>query len=1235
MLWRSGKSVVAIAISMVVTLGSAWIAAGQATTSTIAGTVKDTSGGVIPGATVTLISEGRGTSITATTNEAGDFVAPNVPGDTYTVRVELTGFKTSERRGVSVSPGERVSVGTITIDVGSLEETVTVTGAAPMIQAQTGERSFVVSKESVEFLPLSARNYAAYAQLVPGVVSTGSSAARADGARTNYLLDGVSSVDTGGNQQGLTLAPDAIGEVRVISSAYQAEYGRTSGIQIVGVTKSGTNDFRGTVYDLERRTAWNNNTWANLKNGQAKPVSDQRDWGATIGGPVGHPGGRNKLFFFASQQMSPRSYGGVLNYFRVPTALERQGDFSQSVDTSGLAANLIRDAATGLPCTAADTRGCFKDGGVLGKIPADRLYSLGLAVLNRWPMPNASATNYNLLTVQPKVPYNTYQTVTRVDYQLSDRIRLSAKYAGDNKPLFVYPGSIPGFNDQQMVFNGNEVPSATVDWTINSSMVLEGTWGGTWGNERAGNGIMVSRSTNKYDNGLGAFPTLYPDPVVPAGTFQEKVLKAMNTPLYRNGRLELPPQFSWGNRIGNSPPNTLYPGFVCWQRTSDIAVSLTKLWGAHTFKVGYQSQDSLKLQNVGTQTRGVLAPEGSVNFGNDSNNPLDSGFGFANAALGIFSSYQQQNGLFEGRLVYYNKDFYLQDNWRMTPKMTLDAGMRFTHHGPQYDEAGQASNFFPDKWQASAAPQLYQPGCAVAVSAGAACPATSRIAINPLTGASLGIGSAGAIGTIVPNSGTLLNGIIQQGHGIDKANYVESPMSLGPRVGLAYDVRGNQSFVLRGSMGYFYDRVQGDSVFGQSGNPPTGEQSTVYYSTLQNLAGGQQKLHAPPVMLVYYYNAEIGSSLAWNGGAQMLLPWESSLDISYVGSHNFNSVAYGAISTPTGENPIDMNAPDFGTAYLPQYQDPTKGTSAIPGATAYTTDLLRPYRGIGAVNTTWPRFWSQYDSLQVSYNRRMKNHWQAGLSWTYSLRYDGNTYSQPHLVHNSDGTIGFASNQKQLDDIFHNQGRRPNMIKANGVYQVPQFSAKSTAGKIGAYLASDWQIAGVFSAGNTAPYDATYTYVSNGANVNITGSPNYVGYIAPNGNIGSGCSSNQYQMFNASAYKGPGYGSIGNEAGKYLLAGCKDKTFDLAFSRNIRLGGHRQAQLRLDVFNLFNAVIYNARITAVQYNSPADPTTVRNNQYLADGTLNPARLLPSQAGAGAATGAQSPRSLQAQFKLYF
>ena len=214
---------------------------------------------------------------------------------------------------------------------------------------------------------------------------------------------------------------------------------------------------------------------------------------------------------------------------------------------------------------------------------------------------------------------------------------------------------------------------------------------------------------------------------------------------------------------------------------------------------------------------------------------------------------------------------------------------------------------------------------------------------------SLGAGSSFAIGTIVPNTGVLTNGIIQAGHGIAKENYVEDSLVFGPRIGAAYDISGTQNIVVRGSVGVFYDRPQGDAIFGQIGNPPTGQGSTVINSTLQNVAAGTSALQPPPVLLIHDYDAEIGAATQWNAGIQMTLPWSSSLDVSYVGTHNYNSIAFGSISTPAGQIPLDLNAPDIGAAYLPQNQDPTAAASTVPGAMAVATELLRPYRGLGPI----------------------------------------------------------------------------------------------------------------------------------------------------------------------------------------------------------------------------------------------------------------------------------------------
>ncbi len=219
----------------------------QITTGTISGSVKDAQGAVVPGATVTLVSAARGTMTEAQTSVDGNFVFPNVTAGTYTVRVTMDGFKTLERPGIVVSPGDRVLVQTLTIDVGALAETVTVQGETPVIQASSGERSFSVSNESVENLPIANRGFAGLASLAPGVGSGANPGRLGGGGANNIMMDGISTMDTGNNGILLQMNVESIAEVKVLTSSYQAEYGRSSGLQITAVTKSGTNRFRGSA----------------------------------------------------------------------------------------------------------------------------------------------------------------------------------------------------------------------------------------------------------------------------------------------------------------------------------------------------------------------------------------------------------------------------------------------------------------------------------------------------------------------------------------------------------------------------------------------------------------------------------------------------------------------------------------------------------------------------------------------------------------------------------------------------------------------------------------------------------------------------------------------------------------------------------------------------------------------------------------------------------------------------
>jgi hypothetical protein len=496
-------------------------------------------------------------------------------------------------------------------------------------------------------------------------------------------------------------------------------------------------------------------------------------------------------------------------------------------------------------------------------------------------------------------------------------------------------------------------------------------------------------------------------------------------------------------------------------------------------------------------------------------------------------------------------------------------------------------------------------------------PRTGQILTAPGT-----LNTQAAIATPIPGSGNPLNGIRQAGDGIAKTSYTWPAIVVGPRFGMAYDLTGTQTTVLRAGGGLFYDRPDGNTVFSIPGNPPIATAQDLRFGQLQTL--GQGLTTSPvPSMVIFQYDAQVPASWQWNAGVQRALPWSMAVDISYVGNHGFNR-----LGSFQGGSTVNLNAIDFGTAYLPQSQDPTKAPSATPGATALSTNLLRPYPGLGNINQQTTEFSDTYHSIQTSLNRRFRNGFMYGVNYTYQLSFTGNTGLQKRLEHLPDGTIRIRADQEQYEELNKELGGRKHYMKANAVWSLPR--VPQGLGRAVGLILNDWQLAGILTLASGVPYDLGFSYQGIG-NVNLTGSPDYGARIVYVGDPGSGCSGDRYRMFDVNVVRGPQFGSVGLESGRNVLRTCGDKIVDLAISRDIRMGGNRTLELRVDMYNAFNTVVFDQVANNIQFDNPTN-MNILNSQFNADGSIN---QNPRTAGFGAANRALPLRSVQVQVRFSF
>ena len=1175
----------------------------QTISGSIAGNVVDAQHAAVPNATVTAKDLQQQFTFSTKTDESGRFAFPQVPPGTYNVVVEAAGFKRMERSNIALSANDKLALGEVIMDVGAVTEQIEVSAQAVTLQTESAERSAALVSKQIENIAVNGRSYLALAGIAPGVVSTvnlatagpgGLANISANGTRTNsnqLTINGISNVDTGSNGSvNVTLSLDSIQEFKMLTGVYQAEYGRSIGAQINVVTKTGSSDLHGSTYWFHRHDDLNANNWLNNRNNLPRQLFRFNDLGFTLGGPVYIPKilkSRQKLFFFWSEEFQRQLRPQGVRQITVPTNLERGGDFSKSVDNNGNSF-VIKDYLN---------NGAPFPGNV---IPTNRQYAPGLALLKIFPQPNVP----NSCAVTPGVggcikgydyqsqvsdQYPRREDLVRIDYNMSSKSRLFGHIINNNNTYLSQYGSfVLGSNTP---LSPIQYANPGYGWAVGNTYIFGPTVTNEFNIGVTNNSILIDETGTGYTRAATGvnLPLLYPTAVQ---------------------RDYLPNVGFGGSRLAGSPNfGTSNAPFINYNTTYDITDSVAKTWRSHTFKIGMYFQRSRKNQTS------FGAFDGQYNFGDNSANPYDSNFGFANAALGVYNSFTQAANFINGQYRYSNLEFYAQDTWKVTRRLTLDYGLRVAYYQPQYDVSLQASTFVADKWTGAAAPRLFFPQVVNGV----------RSAVDPQTNTVL---PAADIGYIVPGSGKVDNGIAQGGvNGFTKYLQSSPPLVWGPRLGIAWDVTGHQNVVIRTGAGIYYDRYQGNRVFDFVRNPPLGIQPVLNFG-LASQINASSALLSPPDFYAADQPGKLPTVTNFTFGVQSKLPWGMTLDTAYV----------GALFRHLQDN-RNLNYVPYGAAFQPQNQDPTI-TSGLPGGAALLAQFLRPYRGIGNINLYEGSATGNYNSLQVSLNRRFASHIFMGMSYTWSK--DLTTASGDTNFVRPDQYTRLAYYGPSGNDRRHN-------FALNYVIDGPRFEHTNIVLKT---LVGGWQVSGLTAFQSGGPFGIGYS-ITGVAQQNITGSTTEGARVSLSGNPSTD-DPNPYNRLNAAMVGAPHLGSIGLESGVNYMRNPGINDWDMSLQKQFSIKERLKLQFRADAFNVFNHTQYSGYNATVNYGvfnsstgSFGSATTVQNgvfggivngafvpvspsNLYLkADGTVN------NLNGFGTVNGARNPRIMQLVIRFQF